>query len=228
MSSEVFEFCTSVHIVEDIINVIFHTILFNRCSGKLRLTDAGKFKTGSIGYQDVSCNKINFSHIRLTSPKFIKYVDDLIRKVLNSIAEKQDSKEMQVNLIFYRKSVESIAFDSEQHDAIWEKWTILFKLVPNMSGSVYLNQAQLDLSNALLRIAQFVGRTECPQSDNPEEWSLLYNSHFDDISPYHFTISCTFDSDSKEAEFAYTKAVKEFLLADRSKQLMSAKFLHGK
>jgi hypothetical protein len=58
--------------VDEAVASIFHTVLFHRSVGKFEYKQEGSYSVGTIGYEDVDCDFIDFTYVRIFY--FLHYV----------------------------------------------------------------------------------------------------------------------------------------------------------
>jgi hypothetical protein len=51
--------------VDEAVASIFHTVLFHRSLGKFRYKQEGSYSVGTVGYEDVDCDFIDFTYVRI-------------------------------------------------------------------------------------------------------------------------------------------------------------------
>lgn len=49
--------------VDEAVASIFHTVLFHRSLGKFRYKQEGSYSVGTVGYEDVDCDFIDFTYV---------------------------------------------------------------------------------------------------------------------------------------------------------------------
>ncbi|KAH8034733.1 hypothetical protein HPB51_000827 [Rhipicephalus microplus] len=65
--SEVFELCLEGRQVQEAVSGIFHTLLFHRTQGKFQYKTQGRYSVGTVGFEDVTCDFIDFTYVRCAS-----------------------------------------------------------------------------------------------------------------------------------------------------------------
>jgi hypothetical protein len=51
--------------VDEAVASIFHTVLFHRSLGKFSYKQEGSYSMGTVGYEDVDCDFIDFTYVRI-------------------------------------------------------------------------------------------------------------------------------------------------------------------
>lgn len=49
--------------VDEAVASIFHTVLFHRSLGKFQYKQEGSYSVGTVGYEDVDCDFIDFTYV---------------------------------------------------------------------------------------------------------------------------------------------------------------------
>lgn len=69
------------HQVDEAVASIFHTVLFHRSLGKFCYKQEGHYSIGTVGYEDVDCDFIDFTYV---STRANAYSDDVEQKWLKT------------------------------------------------------------------------------------------------------------------------------------------------
>ncbi|CAK5054440.1 unnamed protein product [Meloidogyne enterolobii] len=64
--------------IKDAVSVAFHSIMIHRVLGKFKFSSDSDYSLGSLGHEEVPCNHVDLTYIRVNSPEFI---DDFNEKV---------------------------------------------------------------------------------------------------------------------------------------------------
>lgn len=78
--SEVLEVSVEGRQVDEAMLALLHTILLHRSTGKFHYKKEGTYSIGTVGTQDVDCDFIDFSFVRVSS-------DELDRVIRKAVAE---------------------------------------------------------------------------------------------------------------------------------------------
>lgn len=70
-----FEFTCLGKKVNDITSALFHSIIFNRCYGKFRYDSEQAYSIGTLGYEEISCDFIDFTYICVSSNELVRSVN---------------------------------------------------------------------------------------------------------------------------------------------------------
>ncbi|KAL1767615.1 autophagy-related protein 101, partial [Sigmodon hispidus] len=76
--SEVLEVSVEGRQVEEAMLAVLHTILLHRSTGKFHYKKEGTYSIGTVGIQDVDCDFIDFTYVRISSEE----LDRALRKVV--------------------------------------------------------------------------------------------------------------------------------------------------
>lgn len=73
--------------VEEAMLAVLHTVLLHRSTGKFHYKKEGTYSIGTVGTQDVDCDFIDFTYVRVSSEE----LDRALRKVVGEFKVKCDS-----------------------------------------------------------------------------------------------------------------------------------------
>lgn len=76
--SEVLEVSVEGRQVEEAMLAVLHTVLLHRSTGKFHYKKEGTYSIGTVGTQDVDCDFIDFTYVRVSSEE----LDRALRKVV--------------------------------------------------------------------------------------------------------------------------------------------------
>lgn len=76
--SEVLEVTVEGRQVEEAMLAVLHTVLLHRSTGKFHYKKEGTYSIGTVGTQDVDCDFIDFTYVRVSSDE----LDRALRKVV--------------------------------------------------------------------------------------------------------------------------------------------------
>ncbi|KAH0518351.1 Autophagy-related protein 101 [Microtus ochrogaster] len=76
--SEVLEVSVEGRQVEEAMLAVLHTVLLHRSTGKFHYKKEGTYSIGTVGIQDVDCDFIDFTYVRVSSEE----LDRALRKVV--------------------------------------------------------------------------------------------------------------------------------------------------
>ncbi|XP_071850972.1 autophagy-related protein 101-like [Apostichopus japonicus] len=70
--SQVFELTVESKQLEEVVNSIFHTILFHRTTGKIHYKQEGAFVIGTVCVVETDCDFVDMTYVRCNSPTLDK------------------------------------------------------------------------------------------------------------------------------------------------------------
>nr|CAD7462048.1 unnamed protein product [Timema tahoe] len=176
--------------VDEAVSSIFHTVLFHRSLGKFRYKQEGSYSVGTIGYEDVDCDFIDFTYVCCSSV----HLDRSLKGVINEFSEVLRGNDGpgtgQISLEFFQKKKNRWPFQTE--NIPWEVWTIrleLIKLNNEHERQVCREKVGDMLTDKIIYIAEVMNRHEyVPKMPNQSELDLIFDTTFPDVQPYLFKI----------------------------------------
>nr|CAD7262799.1 unnamed protein product [Timema shepardi] len=174
--------------VDEAVSSIFHTVLFHRSLGKFRYKQEGSYSVGTIGYEDVDCDFIDFTYVCCSSV----HLDRSLKGVINEFSEVLRGNDGpgtgQISLEFFQKKKNRWPFQTE--NIPWEVWTIrleLIKLNNEHERQVCREKVGDMLTDKIIYIAEVMNRHEyVPKMPNQSELDLIFDTTFPDVQPYLF------------------------------------------
>nr|CAD7574822.1 unnamed protein product [Timema californicum] len=186
--SQVFDLSLEGRQVDEAVSSIFHTVLFHRSLGKFRYKQEGSYSVGTIGYEDVDCDFIDFTYVCCSSV----HLDRSLKGVINEFSEVLRGNDGpgtgQISLEFFQKKKNRWPFQTE--NIPWEVWTIrleLIKLNNEHERQVCREKVGDMLTDKIIYIAEVMNRHEyVPKMPNQSELDLIFDTTFPDVQPYLF------------------------------------------
>lgn len=77
--STAFEFTCLGKRINEIVSAIFHSVIFNRCFGKFQYKQQNSYSIGTLGFEEIICDFIDFTYIRVASVDLAKTVNNQIK-----------------------------------------------------------------------------------------------------------------------------------------------------
>uniref|UniRef100_A0A915EBR8 Autophagy-related protein 101 n=1 Tax=Ditylenchus dipsaci TaxID=166011 RepID=A0A915EBR8_9BILA len=71
--------------IRDVTLCAFHTILLHRSVGKFKYTSDVNYTLGSIGVEEIDCDEIDLTYVRVNSPELVSDVDIKVRDFADAI-----------------------------------------------------------------------------------------------------------------------------------------------
>ena len=122
-----FEYNVEVGQAEEVVLSLFHSLLLHRTQGKVRRSARGaagessSLSIGSLGFEDVDCDLVDFSYVRCASPTLCARVGGSVRLFVDEL-QKTDAKNGQISMEFYKRRRGSWLLNAESMP--WEVWTV--------------------------------------------------------------------------------------------------------
>lgn len=108
--------------VSDVTHALIHSILFFRTHGKFNYKHEGSYSIGTLGFERASCDRIDFSYIRCSSPSLIGRVNNKIQEFVDKVNEFTQSGIISIE--FFTKRPSRWPFNDLK--IVWEIWNIKF------------------------------------------------------------------------------------------------------
>lgn len=84
-STTSFEFTCLGKRINEIVSAIFHSVIFNRCCGKFNYNYDNSYSIGTLGFEEVICDFIDFTYIRVSSLELGKKINDHIKDFVDEL-----------------------------------------------------------------------------------------------------------------------------------------------
>ncbi|XP_053212393.1 autophagy-related protein 101-like [Panonychus citri] len=184
--SNTFEIKCAGHQINDVVSALFHSILFYRTTGKITYKNDSSYLVGSLGYEDVSCDFIDYSYVRCASPGIIHSLNSNIREFVEKLRESRE-KVGTITLEFYHRKksagVLGLFFDSQ---LVWEIWNLKIVCADEKEARKTDFKLEEVLLDKLVTIIQIVNNSRCitPQMPDRANVDTLFDITFDDVQPY--------------------------------------------
>jgi autophagy-related protein 101 len=127
--SQLFEYTVEVGQAEEVVLSLFHTLLLHRTQGKIRRSareaaggeSSSSLSIGSLGFEDVDCDLVDFSYVRCASPTLCARVGGSVRLFVDEL-QRTDAKNGQISMEFYKRRRGPWLLNAETMP--WEVWTV--------------------------------------------------------------------------------------------------------
>lgn len=209
--SEFFELSAEGRQVQEVVAAIFHTLLFHRTLGKFDYKQEGSYSVGTIGFEDVPCDFIDFTYVRCASEELDRVLMREIQAFSETLRNADGSQSGQISLEFYQKKRHRWPFPPES--IIWERWTLKINVVslPNEhERQIYREKVGEMLGEKVIAIASAMNRGEfVPKMPNQSELDLIFDVSYSDVQPYLFKI--TYQTSSPTNSSVVSTAVRKLL-----------------
>ena len=184
--------------MNEALNAIFHTVFFHRTSGKVEYKDEEICVIGSIGFEDVECQHLDLSYVRVNSPELANLIDLNITKFIDALRAQQSNNptpSAQIALEFYQRKqsfTNRLFFSSDRQ--VWELWTIKVDIMPdskdeeNQLKSYATTSGQT--SEIALNVCQLINQQSfVPSSPARRDLDSIFYTGLADAQPYLFRVS---------------------------------------
>lgn len=165
--------------------------MFHRTLGKFKYKKEGSYSVGTIGYQDVDCDFIDFTYVCCSSP----HLDQTLKREISGFSEALRSTSSpgsgQISLEFFQKKKNHWPFSTECIP--WEVWTVrleLIKLATEHERQICREKVGDVLTEKILCITDIMNRHHyLPKMPNEAELDLIFDTTYPDVQPYLFKLS---------------------------------------
>ena len=202
-----FEFNAEIRQVEDAVLSVFHAVLFHRASGKIQfrhegesplpvvvvalflsrpffVLSPGSYAVGTVGYEDVDCDTVNFTYVRCMCP----LLDEKLRRDVRSFVDAlgRDQTSGTVSLQFYEKRKSRWPFGEDT--VVWEVWTVKVNVarvtVEKQRREIYERLSE-KLSEAVACVAEAVnGADYTPRVPSKRDEVNVFETRYAEVEPY--------------------------------------------
>ncbi|KAF6216705.1 hypothetical protein GE061_001051 [Apolygus lucorum] len=191
--SQTFELEVEGHQVDEAVASIFHTVLFHRSLGKFCYKQEGSYSVGTVGYEDVDCDFIDFTYVCCSSYN----LDRTLKREISGFSEALRGNDGpgcgQISLEFFQKKKTRWPFHTECIP--WEVWNLRLELIKlNNEHERQLCREKVGelLTEKILYVAEVMNRHDyVPKMPNQSELDLIFDTTYPDIQPYLFKLSFT-------------------------------------
>lgn len=194
--------------VGDVAQAIVHSIIFFRTHGKFNYKHEGSYSIGTLGFERVYCDHLDFNYIRCSSQSLANKINNKIQEFVDKINEYSHSGTLALE--FYTKKPSRWPFNESKF--VWELWNIRTVIspgsVPALSAGEHLanyqqqhhnrlldinssNRTEDLLSHKILDIVRIVNSDKCslPQMPTQPNLDTVFDTSFSDLQPYLFNLS---------------------------------------
>ncbi|KRZ14238.1 Autophagy-related protein, partial [Trichinella zimbabwensis] len=176
--------------IDEAVNCIFHTLMLHRSMGKFHYRGEGRFHVGTLGTEDVVCDLMNLTYVRLSSADLASALSRDIAIFGNLMREKEEIYTGYISIEFYEKRRRGWPFGFEA--VPWEIWMVHVNVVNPTTIHEHLQYRDLvgdSLSEIIFQICEHINRpVYMPKMPIMSELNLVFNTGFRDVQPYLYTI----------------------------------------
>lgn len=186
----------------DVAQALVHSIIFFRTHGKFNYKHEGSYSIGTLGFEKVVCDHLDFSYVRCASSTLVNRINNKIQEFTDKLNENTQSGTL--SLEFYTKRPSRWPFNDSK--IVWEVWNI--KLVINTNSipltipassefhhyqQRYSDTTRLEdvLGNKLLDIIKTVNSDKCSLPQMPTQPNLdnVFDTSHSELQPYLYNIT---------------------------------------
>uniref|UniRef100_A0A4W5NPU0 Autophagy-related protein 101 n=1 Tax=Hucho hucho TaxID=62062 RepID=A0A4W5NPU0_9TELE len=188
--SEALEVSVEGRQVDEAMLALLHTILLHRSTGKFHYKKEGTYSIGTVGTQDIDCDFIDFSFVRVSS-------DELDRAIRKAVGEFKDAMGNgtdgmgQISLEFYQKKKSRWPFSDECIP--WEVWSIkvnVVNLANEQERQICREKVGEKLGEKVINIVEVINRHEyLPKMPTQSEVDNVFDTSLKDVQPYLYKIN---------------------------------------
>lgn len=189
--SQVFELTVEGRQVAEAVASLFHTLIFHRSFGKFHYKQEASYSVGSIGFEDVDCDFIDFTYVRCASDDLDRNLKKEIGLFCDSLRNADGIRSGQISLEFFQKKRTRWYFHGESIP--WEVWTIKINVIVlnnEQERQICREKVGELLADKIMYVAEYMNRHEyVPKMPNQSELELVFDIGYHDVQPYLFKIS---------------------------------------
>lgn len=188
--------------VEEAVLGIFHTIMLHRSNGKFCYKQEGSYTEGTIGTEDVQCDFMDFTYVRITSDSLNKVISKHVSDFIEDLSRKRTEMPMTtikgtITIEFFQKRRSRWLFSDESLP--WEVWNLVIseKLLTT-EGERQIAQDSIGnrLAEKVFCVTEAMNKHDfTPKMPVQSELDLVFDTTFTDVQPYLFKISHRMSSD---------------------------------
>ena len=148
----------------------------------------GSYSVGTVGYEDVPCDRLRFTYVRCSCSA----LDNDVRRHADEFADAmKTTTDGKISLQFYEKKKSHWPFG--EASTTWEVWTTRIRVVQPMSDverERMRDRVERDLADMVATVATAVNRVDyVPKVPNEKELANVFDVHYREVNPYLHAIS---------------------------------------
>lgn len=194
--------------IYDVSQVLVHSLIFFRTHGKFNYKHEGSYSIGTLGYERITCDQIDFTYIRCSSANLVSRIDSKIQEFVDRFTD--NSQCGTLSLEFYTRKPSRWPFNDTR--IVWELWTIKIVIVPSgvlglamipIAEHIHITSNQQQrladsstrltdtLSQKLLDIIRIVNSDKCsiPQMPLQPNLDSVFDTSYSEVQPYLYNLS---------------------------------------
>jgi len=178
--------------VNEIVSAIFHSIVFYRCYGKFHYKHEDSYSIGTLGYEEIACDFIDFTYVRISSPQLIATINKEIKEFVDKLRqENSHTTTGAISLEFYSRRRGRWPFNDAP--LVWEIWTVKVNCDRDRESNESQQKGRIEelLLEKLVTIVQIMNSSKSylPQMPNQQHSDTIFETNYTDVQPYIFKIS---------------------------------------
>ncbi|XP_032994547.1 autophagy-related protein 101 isoform X2 [Lacerta agilis] len=189
--SEVLEISVEGRQIEEAMLAVLHTILLHRSTGKFHYKKEGTYSIGTVGTQDVDCDFIDFTYVRVTSDELDRALRKAVGEFKDALRNSGNDGMGQVSLEFYQKKKSRWPFSDECIP--WEVWTVkvnVVSLANEQERQICREKVGEKLCEKIINIVEVMNRHEyLPKMPTQSEVDNVFDTGLRDVQPYLYKIA---------------------------------------
>ncbi|XP_052017244.1 autophagy-related protein 101 [Apodemus sylvaticus] len=189
--SEVLEVSVEGRQVEEAMLAVLHTVLLHRSTGKFHYKKEGTYSIGTVGIQDVDCDFIDFTYVRVSSDELDRALRKVVGEFKDALRNSGGDGLGQMSLEFYQKKKSRWPFSDECIP--WEVWTVkvhVVALATEQERQICREKVGEKLCEKIINIVEVMSRHEyLPKMPTQSEVDNVFDTGLRDVQPYLYKIS---------------------------------------
>lgn len=189
--SEVLEVTVESRQVEESMMALLHTILLHRSTGKFHYKKEGTYSIGTVGTQDIDCDFIDFSFVRVSSEELDRVIRRSVAEFKDALSNSGSDGMGQISLEFYQKKKSRWPFSDECIP--WEVWSIkvnVVNLANEQERQICREKVGEKLGEKVINVVEVINRHEyLPKMPTQSEVDNVFDTSLKDVQPYLYKIT---------------------------------------
>lgn len=189
--SEVLEVTVESRQVEESMLALLHTILLHRSTGKFHYKKEGTYSIGTVGTQDIDCDFIDFSFVRVSSEELDRVIRRSVAEFKDALSNSGSDGMGQISLEFYQKKKSRWPFSDECIP--WEVWSIkvnVVNLANEQERQICREKVGEKLGEKVINVVEVINRHEyLPKMPTQSEVDNVFDTSLKDVQPYLYKIT---------------------------------------
>ncbi|VDD88679.1 unnamed protein product [Enterobius vermicularis] len=196
--------------VRDAVSAVFHTLLLHRSMGKFNFKSENNYQVGSIGVEEVDCDSIDLTYVRVNSSKLVSYVqtevDTFCYDLEKAVELPSTSRNLtsfpscpygvplcstKISLEFFQRRKRQWLMPEEE--VPWEVWQLQLDIVSITENEYFTRMKEIvadSLSDIVLSTCGAINKPQyMPKIPTRSELMKVFDDSFPDCQPYLFRIT---------------------------------------